>query len=508
MFGNWLKKFNKTIHIALFLLLNATHFAVNAQDTQPNPSPPPAISPATEKELSSADTNREAEKKTAPPRPGFKPLRYEEDWSSLKNEANRTDYADALKYISLGRENFYLSIGGTARLYYENYRNENFGSVPTDKNGWLLQRYMLYADWHLGKRVRVFSELKSGIINNRLGGARPPDKDLLDVHQLFVDYQFTLGKRKSLIVLRFGRQEFSFGSGRLLTFREGPNVRQSFDAARVSAKIDKWTLDAFVSKPVETGGGFFDDAPTHNQTLWSVYAVRPAPLLSKKGAIDVYYFGLDRKRARFNQGFGREIRHSVGTRIWNAGESLDYNFEFVYQFGTFGRKGRINAWTAASDTGYTLKNLRFTPRFGFKASITSGDRDAGSANLQTFNALYPKGGYFGQLAAVGPYNHTNIDPSINLRLTKKVEIVGDYLAFWRTSTRDGVYGVPGNLLKSGNLSRKRFVGQVINSELRIQADKHTSFNFVFARFFAGGFLRDVPPAKNINYLAAWVAYKF
>ena len=48
--------------------------------------------------------------------------------------------------------------------------------------------------------------------------------------------------------------------------------------------------------------------------------MRPAALLSKKGAIDVYYLGFDRKRARFNQGAGREIRHSVGTRIWNAQE--------------------------------------------------------------------------------------------------------------------------------------------------------------------------------------------
>ncbi|MDQ3041065.1 MAG: alginate export family protein [Acidobacteriota bacterium] len=507
MFGNWLKYLNKTIHITLFLLLNATHFAVNAQDTQPSPSAPPALSPATEKELSSADTNREAEKKTAPPRPGFKPLRYEEDWSVLKDEANRTDYADSLKYISLGRENFYLSIGGTARFYYENYRNENFGSVPTDKNGWLLQRYMVHADWHFGKRVRVFSELKSGIINNRLGGARPPDKDLLDVHQLFVDYKFTLGKQKSPIVLRFGRQEFNFGSSRLLTFREGPNVRQSFDAARISAKIEKWTLDGFVSKPVETSGGFFDDAAIGNQTLWGVYAVRPAPLLSKKGAIDVYYFGLDRKRARFNQGFGREIRHSVGTRIWNAQEKLDYNFELIYQFGTFGR-GRINAWTVASDTGYTLKNVRFNPRFGVKANITSGDRDPNNPDLQTFNALFPKGGYFGQIAAVGPYNHTDVHPSVNLRLTKKVELVADYVWFWRTSIRDGVYGVPGNLLKPGNLSRRRFVGQQINSELRVQLDKHTNLNFAFARFFAGGFLRETPPAKDINYLAAWITYKF
>src|SRR4028118_2064114 len=69
----------------------------------------------------------------------YKQLRYDEDWSYLKDKSKRRDYADRLKYISLGKENWYLTIGGEARLMYESFRNENWGSSPKDDNGWLIE---------------------------------------------------------------------------------------------------------------------------------------------------------------------------------------------------------------------------------------------------------------------------------------------------------------------------------------------------------------------------------
>jgi hypothetical protein len=114
-------------------------------------------------------------------RPAYSQLRYNEDWSFLRDESRRTDYLDRLKYISLGREGWHVTVGGEMRLYYENFRNETWGSDPADASGFWLQRFMLHADWRLGARVRVFSQLKSGEIEDRVGGPRPPDKDDLDV---------------------------------------------------------------------------------------------------------------------------------------------------------------------------------------------------------------------------------------------------------------------------------------------------------------------------------------
>ena len=126
----------------------------------------------------------------------YKHLPCDEDWSFLKDKRKRSDYADRLKYISLGKESWYLTIGGEARPFYEYFRNEIWRAEPHDYNGWILQSYMLHGDLHLGRKFRAFAQIKSGLINNRVGGAKPPDLDKLDLHQLFFDYNFFGGKNK------------------------------------------------------------------------------------------------------------------------------------------------------------------------------------------------------------------------------------------------------------------------------------------------------------------------
>ena len=53
----------------------------------------------------------------------FSLVRYEEDWSSLRNSASRTHWLDPLKYIRLGGDDRYLTLGGETRQRYEFFNN-------------------------------------------------------------------------------------------------------------------------------------------------------------------------------------------------------------------------------------------------------------------------------------------------------------------------------------------------------------------------------------------------
>jgi len=136
------------------------------------------------------------------------------------------------------------------------------------------------------------------------------------------------------LTFRLGRQELAYGSSRLISAREAPNVRQSFDGVKAILNLGGWRVDAFAVKPVRTKTGAFDDDPDPDQkfwdsTLWLQFPgcrVEMLTLLPR----------LDRNNAHFDQGTAHEIRHSLGTRIWGRKAEWDYNFEFVYQFGTFG----------------------------------------------------------------------------------------------------------------------------------------------------------------------------
>ncbi|HTG42977.1 MAG TPA: alginate export family protein, partial [Verrucomicrobiae bacterium] len=304
-----------------------------------------------------------------PSRPELRLSRQDEDWSASRDPDLGLNLFDRVKFIPLNRDgSSWLTLGGEARGRYENFENANWGKGPQDGDGYFLHRFMLHADTHAGEDFRFFTQFKSGLESDRNGGPRPTDHDDFDVHQLFADARVAWADQRSL-TLRVGRQELSFGTQRLISVRESPNVRQSFDGLRATMRWDGVQLDAFATRPVETKPDVFDDGPDPHTKFWGLYAVTPFQLLPS-GKADFYYLGLERDMAQFDQGTGRELRHSVGTRLWGQHAGWDWNFEFVYQFGEFG-DGNISAWTAASDTGFTFVDATWSPRLGLKADVTS-----------------------------------------------------------------------------------------------------------------------------------------
>ena len=165
-------------------------------------------------------------------RPAYQVFRYDEDWSSLADSSRRGDWLDPLKYISLGRPGWFLTLGGEIRERFELLDEPGFGTGPEDQNGYFLQRYLLSGDFHFGDRLRFFGEVQSGLEYGRTGGGRPTDIDKLSLHQAFVDWKLARSADHS-ITLRVGRQELGFRSGRLISPAEGLNVRRSMDGARL-----------------------------------------------------------------------------------------------------------------------------------------------------------------------------------------------------------------------------------------------------------------------------------
>jgi hypothetical protein len=438
----------------------------------------------------------------------YRLLSEDEDWSFLRDPALRQDFWDPIKYIPLrnGANDWYLTIGGEAREVWEQIGNDNWGQSPF-WNGYLNERYMVHFDVHYGTHVRSFVELKSGLNSYRIGGPRPIDEKKLDFQAAFLEIG-TGDDRKSLKFLA-GRQEMEYGSGRLIDVREGPNVRLSFDGFMVKAGIGSWQIDGFAMRPDLDNFGFFDNAPNHAVEFWGVYGARP---LKKSLTLDAYYLGLDRKSATFNRGTGQEVRHSIGARlsrpVAQTKPGWDFDYEALYQFGSFG-SANIRAWTVATETGYRLPTLPLKPRFSVKADISSGD-DPRTNTLGTFNPLFPKGNYFGVLATTGPgpINFIDVHPHVETALPHSVTASFDWIFQWRESLQDGVYAVPGFLIIPAGKSDARFVGNRPGTEVHWQANRHLWFQADYGIFYAGKFVKESQPARNLNYWALWAGYKF
>ena len=207
--------------------------------------------------------------------PTYKLLRYDEDYSYLKDPERRTDFWDPIKYIPFGdREDWYAWFGTELRPRLQFYNNFDFGTTP-GPNAYLDQRYYYHGDFHFGPDVRFFGQLVDGFENGRIGGPLPYDEDIFNAHQAFLDVVQHFDLEDSL-TWRLGRQEMSYGSGRLIDVLEGgPNLRLSFDAAQLLFRLGDWSVDGFWSKPVLVRPGVFDDIPNPPLSLWGVYAVHP-----------------------------------------------------------------------------------------------------------------------------------------------------------------------------------------------------------------------------------------
>jgi hypothetical protein len=226
----------------------------------------------------------------------------------------------------------------------------------------------------------------------------------------------------------------------------------------------------------------------------------------------MYYLGLDRKEATFERGTAQEVRHSLGMRFSRAiaieHPGWDFNDEALWQFGTFG-SANIRAWTVATETGYRLPNIPLKPRFSVRADVSSGDH-LNSNNMGTFNPLFPKGNYFGVLATTGPgpINFIDVHPHLEIAPFHNVCLSADWIFQWRQSLEDGVYSVPGSLIRPADGSRARFVGNRPGMEIQWQKNRHLWFQADYGIFYAGRFLRETQPGRNLNYWALWAGYKF
>lgn len=443
-----------------------------------------------------------------PARPAFKPLRQDEDWSALCDPALRSGLLDRVKCMPLGADGrARLSLGGEIRERYEYTHNPLWGDDPQDDDGVFLQRYLLQGDLRAGANLRLFGQLYSALAEGRAGPTSPVDENQLDVQQAFVELSGGLPEDGTGL-LRAGRQELRYGSGRLVDVREGPNVRRKFDGGLGRLSRGDWRLDLIAARPADDEPGMLDDGTNGSQALWGGYLVGTSPgWLPFGSAIDLYYLGYRNDDSSYQQGTAAETRHSVGTRLWGERAGWDWNWELIGQAGEFGH-GDIRAWSAASDTGYTWQGVALTPRLGLSANIASGDENPDDADLQTFNPLFPRGSYFSEVALLGPRNFYNLHPFLTLNPTERTSITTDVDFFWRLETEDGIYSPSGQLLRSGAGSDARYVGTEISLNASWQVTDRLALTGVYAHFFPGRFIEETGSSKDIDYFELTLKFQF
>lgn len=434
-------------------------------------------------------------------RPTYQDFRYDEDWRAMTDPAMRTDVLDPIKWVPIARDpDWYVTFGGELRERYEASRNPVFGLSGPARNDYLLHRLFLFGDVHLGPQVRAFVELVNGLTAGWRGPPPATQEDQLDLLQAFGEWRPT-GDRSTWI--RGGRQEMSFGSGRLISVREAPNVRRAFDGVRASwSGAEGIRIDGFAVRPVTPERGSFNDRSDSAQAFWGAYATVKTGVTN----FDLYYLGLDRENARFAQGTASERRHTVGARQFGKRAGFDWNIEEAVQFGSFG-DASIRAWTVSANLGYTASELPFSPRFGFNADAISGDHNTKDGTLGTFNPLFPKLPYFSEANLAAPANLLDIQPNLTLTITPDVTASIGWNLLWKQALADAFYAPPLTPVRGTAGGSGRYIGQQVSFSTTWNVTEALAIGGTYVHYEPGGRTRDAG-GQSGDFFTAWAQWQF
>jgi hypothetical protein len=374
----------------------------------------------------------------APARPVPLFNRWQENWSPLADPALRTEPGDSLKYIALSANNpaSYLSLGVNLRERVEFNDAAGFGVGSGRSDSYLIQRLQVHVDVHFNEHWQLFTQLEDARDANKRT-TTPVDKNPLDLRLAFLAYShsFDAGTFKA----RIGRQEFAFDLQRFVSLRDGPNVRQAFDAAWADWETGRWRFIGFISQPVQYADAHPFDDSSSGHVRFSMLRVERQVFGNQE--LSAYYSLFARDNARYIDGSGRELRHVFDTRYAGAARGFDWDLEAMAQRGSLGAKD-IRAWAIGTRAGYTIASVDWQPRIGLQVDAASGDRHRGDNIIGTFNPLFPNGYYLTLAGFTGYTNFVHVKPSVTLKPSSRLTLMGALGLQWRETTADAVYTQP------------------------------------------------------------------
>jgi hypothetical protein len=446
----------------------------------------------------------------APPaaRPTYRTLRFEEDWSGLRDPSAlpARDLFDPVKFLALDRDGtIWLSLGGQARARLEGWSNYEFGADPGDDTDdvYFQTRLRAHADLHLGETFRVFAEAKSALVTDVSlpGGDGPTRRDVLALQNGFLEIAPPIAGRRPL-VLRGGRQELLFGAQRLVSPSDWTNARRTFDGASAELSVGEAKATAFWLYPVQVRERKTNDHRDDDR-FYGVYATSRLPLDAN---LDLYWLGRQRDHATVNGTSGRENRQTFGARGFGplGDTGLDLEIESAVQTGRVG-DGSVLAGMATAELGWWLVDAPFSPRIHGAFDYASGDPEPGG-DAGTFDPLFPYGHrWLGQLDLVGRRNIAAASGGVSLRPYTATTATLAFHQFWRASTRDALYDATGAVVRSADGGSRR-VGCELDLVLGYRLDPHTLIDAGYGHFFTGDFIRETGRSRDADFAYLSIQY--
>ena len=426
---------------------------------------------------------------SAPARPDFKSLRFDESWSAAQRSPKLDD---AIKAIPLAPQ-LSLTLGGQAR-----WRDEFVSAFQlADRSDTYGQsRVQVHADLQAGDRKgfngRVFAELRDAQSYGRdlPGGARVSDADRTDAQNLFVD----LGYQRSFV--RAGRQEVVTGRERLIGVPDWSNTRRGFEGVRAVLVRGPFAIDAIDARPVVVRIDAANRSDTSTRLVGAGVGSAPGAKALARGLPATWQV------YRYEQHIAAaSVTHRIttgGRALWSLPAAsatapvLSVELEGAVQRGRSGVRA-LEAWFAVAEVQAQWRAVRGAPSLALGTDLASGDANGADSVATAFNMLYT--------AAHAHGGYADVIGRANARETRLVGTWSPWgplsaRAAWhrfdRLTLADGAYTKQNTVLRAASGSTARHVADEFDLTLQYSATRHLRVIAGHAWVLPGAFLEQTP----------------
>lgn len=432
------------------------------------------------------------------PKPAFKPINHDEDYSSFRAVRDENLWT-RLKYIPLAGKT-YATLGGELRLRPELRIGERWGRGPQDDDGNFQQRTRVWGDLQIEGLFRAFVDLEHATSSGLDSVVAPIEEGRLDFNQAFIEAHVPVGQAK--ITARFGRQEIGIGNQTVFDMREGANTRRSLDLLRVMGSTGPWDGGFLTGHAVLEKLGTFDDETNHDYDLTGFHAGRNFGSGARSSRAEMLFVASDRASVAFDSAAAaRDRRRTLSLRYAGKANAWSVDVEAIRQWGSFGNLD-IDAYYVTGTVAHGWAS-GWKPKLALRVDVGSGDRNPNDGKLGTYGPLFPKPlTYNGDL---GPHNLTIFQPMLTLQPNARLTLDFSAAGLWRTSIHDGVYSLGGQVLRSADESDSRFFGKRATAAGRYALNPFTTLGFYT---IYGDVSEKFKPGRDLFYAAAYATFRF
>ena len=326
-----------------------------------------------------------------------------------------------------------------------------------------------------------------------------PNEEFFELYDANVELNDILLEGVTAIL---GRQKIWYGDKRIFgPGAWGNSIGWLWDAARLSYKKEGYFIDGWYGQTKTKDPHSFSLFHKHAYQGIGVYAHQKT---TKSGAIEPFFAW---KNNLFHETVPEDNFYYYGFRLYEKDyHGINYDFTFSMENGDSGTKS-VDAYAYAAKVGYMFKHILMQPNIVVGRIFASGDSNPGDNTLKTFTKPFGStdGTHYGRMDIMNWSNMEDNQINLHLNPCDKAYIKISFHNFNLNKSEDkwayyGYANAPGN--------NDTHIANEYDVQLKYNCSKNWEFQFIYAYFDAGAFVKNNVEDNDAQRLFIQGTYKF